>query len=91
MSAVYFLGAKKIISKKSGKEFYPANFLCKSNWGDWQVVTKFCVNEEVFEDVYDNIDIGAPVVCSLGMQGELLSCVQHDSVPALLLDDDDGM
>lgn len=87
MSAVYFLGAKVVTSKKSGKEFYPANFLCKNAWGDWTVVTKFCDTEEVYEEVSD-IDVGAPVVCSLGMQGELLKCCQHDSVPPLLLDDD---
>lgn len=87
MAAVYFLGAKQVISKKSGKAFYPANFLCKNGWGDWSVLTKFCDSEEVYEECLD-IDIGAPVVCSLGMQGELQKIVQHDSVPALLLDDD---
>lgn len=87
MAAVYFLGAKTVKSKKSGKEFYPANFLCKNAWGDWSVLTKFCDSEEVYEECLD-IDVGAPVVCSLGMQGELLKIVQHDSVPALLLDDD---
>ena len=87
MAAVYFLGVKTVTSKKSGKTFYPANFLCKNSWGDWTVVTKFCASEEVYDDLQD-IDVGAPVVCSLGMQGELLQCVQHDTVPALLLDDD---
>lgn len=87
MSAVYFLGAKEVKSKKSGKSFYPANFLCKNNWGDWQVLTKFAANEQMYEELID-IDVGAPVVCSLGMSGELLKVVQHDTVPALLLDDD---
>lgn len=90
MSSVYFLGVKEVTSKKSGKKFYPANLLCKNAWGDWTVLTKFCDSEEVYEEAQD-IDVGAPVVCSLGMQGDLLKIVQHDTVPALLLDDDDGM
>lgn len=87
MATVYFLGAKKITSKKSGKTFYPVNFLCKNSWGDWTVATKFCDSEEIYEEALD-IDVGAPVVCSFGMSGELLKVVQHDTVPALLLDDD---
>lgn len=87
MAAVYFLGAKKITSKKSGKDFYPANFLTLNSWGDWSVSTKFCASVDVYEDLIDNVEIGAPVVCTLGMNGELLSVVQHDSVPALELDD----
>lgn len=90
MSAVYFLGVKEIKSKKSGKTFYPANFLTKNNWGDWQVLTKFCASPDVYQAVCD-IDVGAPVVCSLGMTGELCNVVQHDTVPALLLDDSDEL
>ena len=89
MSAVYFLGAKCINSKKSGKEFFPATFLTKNNWGDWSVSTKFCDSRQVFLDLVENVDVGAPVVCTLGMNGELLQAVQHDSFPALELVDDD--
>ena len=85
MAACYFLGAKRITSKKSGKEFFPANFLCLNSWGDWSVITKFCESEDVYEEVTD-IDIGSPVICTLGMSGELLKCCAHDSVPALELD-----
>lgn len=91
MAACYFLGVKKITSKKSGKDFYPANFLCLNSWGDWTTVTKFCESESVFEEILDNVDVGAPVVCTLGMNGELLKCIQHDSVPALELDDSGSM
>lgn len=87
MSAVYFLGVKKITSKKNGKDFYPANFLHKNNWGDWFVSTKFCANADVANELLD-IPIGSPVICNLGMGGELISCTDHDSVPALPLDDD---
>lgn len=88
MSAVYFMGAKCITSKKSGKIFYPANFLTKNNWGDWQIVTKFCDNADVFSDV-NEIPVGSPVVCTFGMNGELLKCIDHDSVPVLDLDNSD--
>lgn len=91
MAACYFLGAKCITSKKSGKEFFPATFLIKNNWGDWQSVTKFCDSAAVFQDIKQNVDLGAPVVCTLGMNGELLKVVQHDSVPALELDDSDDL
>lgn len=87
MAACYFLGAKRITSKKSGREFYPATFLIKNTWGDWCTVTKFCDSYDVFVDIKDEIEVGAPVVCTLGMNGELLKVIQHDSVPVLQLDD----
>lgn len=87
MAACYFLGAKRIISKKSGRDFFPANFLIKNNWGDWTVVTKFCDSYDVFCEILDDVEVGAPVVCTLGMNGELLKVIQHDSVPVLQLDD----
>lgn len=87
MAACYFLGVKCITSKKSGREFYPATFLIKNNWGDWGTVTKFCDSHDVFMDIMDEIEVGAPVVCTLGMNGELLKVIQHDSVPVLQLDD----
>lgn len=87
MAACYFLGAKRITSKKSGREFYPATFLIKNNWGDWGTVTKFCDSYDVFMEIMDDVEVGAPVVCTLGMNGELLKVIQHDSVPVLQLDD----
>lgn len=89
MAAVYFLGAKSITSKKSGKEFFPANFLTKNAWGDWTVATKFCASEEVYEDITDNILVGSPVICSLDMNSNIIRCVAHDSVPALEFPEDD--
>ena len=87
MAAVYFMGVKKVTSKKSGKDFYPANFLCLNNWGDWSIMTKFCADSSVYSDLL-SVEVGSPVICQLGMQGELLQAVPHDSVPALLLDGD---
>lgn len=89
MSACYFMGCKKITSKKNGNDYYPANFLIKNGWGDWQIVTKFCDTPDVFEEILASVEVGAPVVCTLGMQGELLKCIQHDSVPVLELDNED--
>lgn len=86
MAAVYFLGSKEITSKKSGRKFFPCTFLTRNNWGDWTTVTKFCDSETVFQSTKD-IEIGSPVVCSFGMNNELLNVVAHDTVPALLLDD----
>lgn len=87
MAACYFLGAKRITSKKSGREFFPATFLIKNSWGDWVTVTKFCDSCGTFCEIHDEIEVGAPVVCTLGMNGELLKVIQHDSVPVLQLDD----
>lgn len=88
MSVCYFLGVKSIKSKKSGKEFYPANFLTKDNWGNWTVLTRFCADESVFEDITDNVLEGSPVLCSLDLNNSLIKCVPHDSVPALVLPED---
>lgn len=86
MAACYLLGVKSVTSKKSGKTFFPATFLVKNSWGDWSTVTKFCDSVDVANEVHE-IPIGSPVVCTLGMNGELLKCIDHDSVPALELDD----
>lgn len=87
MAAVYFLGVKEIKSKKSGKHFYPAKFLTLNAFGEWDIFTKFCESEDVYEDIVDNILVGSPVVCSLDMSGSLLKCVPHDTFPALDLPD----
>ena len=86
MSAVYFMGCKKVSSKKSGKTFFPASFLVKNSWGDWTIMTKFCESADVAAECMD-IPVGSPVVCTLGMGGELLKCIDHDSVPVLELDE----
>lgn len=86
MGAVYFLGCKKITSKKSGKAFFPAKFLVKNSFGDWDTMTKFCDSADVAAECME-IPLGSPVVCTLGMGGELLKCINHDSVPALELDE----
>lgn len=86
MSAVYFMGCKEVKSKKSGKTFFPASFLTKNGWGDWSIITKFCDSADVAAECFD-IPVGSPVVCTLGMGGELLKCIDHDSVPALELDE----
>lgn len=91
MAACYFLGAKSIKSKKSGKFFYPAKFLSVNAWGEWEIFTKFCASEEVFDSITDDVIVGAPVVCTLDMQGNVLQCVAHDSVPALELPEPDEM
>lgn len=88
MAACYFMGCKKITSKKSGETYYPCNFLVKNRWGDWEIVTKFANCCEVFEEILVTVEVGAPVVCTLDMSGGLLKCIQHDSVPALELDND---
>ena len=86
MAACYFLGAKKIISKKNGREFYPATFLTRNNFGDWQTVTRFCSEQSVFDALIIACTVGDPVVVSLDMNGNVLQCVPHESVPALELD-----
>ena len=86
MGTVYFMGAKAIQSKKSGKKFFPATFLHQNSWGDWETVTKFCDSEDVFTQIQAECEVGAPVALQLGLSGEVLGAVQHDTVPALLLD-----
>lgn len=88
MSAVYFMGCKKVESKKSGKVFFPANFLTKNSFGDWSIITKFCASADVAAECMDILP-GSPCVCTLGMNGELLKCIEHSSCPALELDDAD--
>lgn len=90
MSACYFLGVKKITSKKSGKDFYPATFLSKSNFGDWQSFTKFCESEGVYQDILENVAVGFPVVVSLDMNGSIIRCVPHDTFPPIELYEEGG-
>lgn len=90
MSACYFLGAKRITSKKSGKDFFPASFLALNNWGDWDIFTKFCADEGVYSDIIANVPKGYPVQCSLDMGGALVQCVPVDNIPPLDLYEEGG-
>ncbi len=87
MSAVYFMGVREVESKKSGKTFYPASFLFRNSWGNWVVESKFCSSSSVANDIEENVLVGSAVVCTLGMGGELVSCVPDDTIPMLELVD----
>lgn len=87
MAACYFLGVKRVVSKKSGKDYFPATFLTKNNFGDWVTVTRFCADCPTYAALHDDCRIGDPVVVSLDMNGNVIQCVPHESVPALELDD----
>ena len=89
MAACYFLGAKSITSKKNGQKYFPAVFLTKSQWGEWETVTKFLSDESIYESVIDSCSVGDPVVCTLDMGGHVLEVVPHESVPSLELDEGD--
>lgn len=85
-SLTYFLGAKKIHSKKKDEDFFCVTLLSRNNWGDWETFTKFC-DESLFNDVVQNVAVGFPVICSFDMGGSLIQCIAHDTVPPLDLPD----
>ncbi|MBQ8921420.1 MAG: hypothetical protein IJ060_04570 [Oscillospiraceae bacterium] len=91
MSACYFLGVKKVTSKKSGKVYFPCTLLSKNSWGDWETFHKFCDSEAVYQDILENVFPGMPVVVSLDMTGSVLRCVPHDSFPPLELYEEGGV
>lgn len=91
MSACYFLGAKRITSKKSGKDYFPASFLALNSWGDWDKFTKFCASEGAYQDLIANVPVGYPVQCSLDMQGALVQCVPVDGIVPLDLAEEGGV
>lgn len=90
MTATFFLGAKCITSKKNGQKYFPAVFLIKNQWGDWETRTMFLDGEPVFLRVQENCSIGDPVACSLDISGHVLDVIPHDSFPALELPSDDN-
>ena len=86
MAVTYFLGAKKIHSKKKNEDYFCVTLLSRNNWGDWQTFTKFC-DQSVYDSIIDDVGLGFPVVCSFDMGGSLVQCVAHDTVPPLELPD----
>lgn len=90
MAVCYFLGAKKITSKKSGKDFYPVTFLTINNWGDWDCIHKFCC-ESAFLSAVNDCPVGYPVVVTLDMLGNVLNIVPRDDIPPLELTEEGGV
>lgn len=88
MAACYLMGARDGVGKKSGKWYGMVNLLTKNGFGNWCIMDVFCASRDVFDNIAKECTIGDPVVCSMNIQGQLVECVAHDSVPALQLDED---
>lgn len=83
MSVCYFLGAKKVTSKKSGKDYFPCTFLSQNSWGDWETFHKFCDGQETFTNLVSEISVGIPVIVALDMVGNVTNCVPNDDIPPI--------
>lgn len=86
MAAIsYFLGAKKVISKKNGGIYFFVTILRLNRYGDWESVTYDCDCDSTFEKIKSECESGFPVVAIRDADDLLISCTPVDDVEPLNL------
>lgn len=81
--ATYFLGGKRVVSKKNGVVYNFVTLLSKNRFGDWQTKTLDCDSNDTLDLILDEFEIGQAVKVRKDDDDYLCECSLVDSIPAL--------
>lgn len=60
-SNCYYLGGKRVVSKKTGEVFNFVRILRKNRWQDWETVSYTCDSDDTLDNILNTVWVGDPV------------------------------
>ena len=84
--ATYFMGAKKVVSKKTGEVYFFISLLRKNRYNDWEVFTTTADTEETYIHITDDCSVGDPVKVLYGDNNKIAVLEVREDVLPLELD-----
>lgn len=86
MAAIsFYLGAKRVTSKKNGQTYLFVSVLRLNRYGDWESIAYDCDCTETFEKIKSECEPGFPVVITRDSDDYLVSCTPVDDFEPLNL------
>lgn len=60
-SSSYYLGGKRVVSKKTGEVYNFVRILRQNRWQDWETVSYTCDSDATLDNILNTVKVGDPV------------------------------